>query len=119
MTNVGDRNVIRFRETVTVAETTERTEEFDWLRMLRGIVAGKVKVTSSLEQQLVTLASNWPTCACGQLCKLLPRGYKGQPEDRPTYELGIIFNSCVQAGSWTGALSAFRDIEARTAQLLQ
>lgn len=58
--------------------------------MLEAIVAGQ-QVTQPVAEELERRAHEWPTCACGQLCKRLPRSEKGVPLDDITYELGVSF----------------------------
>jgi hypothetical protein len=45
------------------------------------------------------LASNWVTCACGQLCKTLPRGTVNspdEPKDEELSELGYRFHNEIE-----------------------
>jgi hypothetical protein len=65
-----------------------KSKDFDWLLFLN-------KPVEEVKQKDVELAhklsGDWPTCACGQLCKSLPRGQGNMPEDDVLYELGIQF----------------------------
>lgn len=81
------------------------------------------------------LASNWVTCACGQLCKALPRGTHNstdEPKDPELSKLGYKFYNAIEAAKYckkTGSSDSLRlrldnakkiliQIEQRTNQLL-
>ncbi len=94
------------------------SEEFDWLKMLRSIIAGKVTVGPYLSAELRQLAMDWPTCACGQLCKVLPRLEGGAPEDYRLADWGSEFAGAISGHQWQRALELFEKIEKRTTLLL-
>lgn len=99
----------------TVVETIQ--EEFNWLTVLRALVDGGY-IDSSSYSLIYKFAGDWPTCACGQLCKQLPRGPNGAPKDRHTFILGDNFATAVANRNWEEALSLFKSIEERTNELL-
>ena len=69
--------------------------------------------------QLKHLAGNWPTCACGNLCKNLPKMTEtNEPKDLKLLKLGILFDHYIRNRSWTEALNTFHEIEQRSTQLL-
>lgn len=107
--------------TVVVTETTERAEEFNWLKCLRALASGELSVPagSELSYHLRRLAGNWPTCACGQLCTTLARGSLGAPVDPTLRALGLTFLNKVEQSDWRNALIAFEAIEARSSHLLK
>lgn len=96
----------------------EQPESFNWLAFLKDLAAGR-KPTSKERVALNIWAGRWPTCACGQLCKSIPRSnLDGSPQDLHLKRLGLAFYHRIEIGNWTGAITAFREIEARTEQLL-
>lgn len=107
--------------TTTVAITETTREEFDWLKLLKAAAAGTISIPygSTLHGQLRKLAGDWPTCACGQLCKQLPRDGQGRPMDYDTAKSGVEFMHDVAAANWSRAYARFQTIERRTQQLLQ
>lgn len=76
-------------------------------------------VTLDKACKLSAAASHWPTCACGQLCKNLPREVDGAPLDARLRRLGFLFMDAVESEIWKDALDVFHQIEARTAELLK
>lgn len=90
---------------------------FNWIAVLKDLVAG-APVTQYDHQLLIQLSERWPTCACGQLCKTLPRDVNGAPKDKKLRLEGYIFDRHIEAKRWKLALKCFYRIEARTAKLL-
>lgn len=93
-------------------------EEFNWLTMLEALASGKRTLSLDEFIDLKCRARHWPTCACGVLCRALPRNSLGQPDDRILYRLGITFARSVLDAQWKPALRCFHKIEARTTLLL-
>lgn len=94
--------------------------EFNWLTRLEELNEKGNGYRPSDQEDLTTMAQGWPTCACGQLCKLLPkRGDTAVPEDNKLYNLGCRFYNLVCRCDWSSALDIFRQIEARSFKLLQ
>jgi hypothetical protein len=46
-----------------------------------------------------TLAASWVTCACGQLCRVLPRDCNNAPEDKTIRNLGLEFMNQISFAS--------------------
>ncbi len=90
---------------------------FNWLTTLEALVAG-AEISGAEYGKLLALALRWPTCACGELCKTLPRNEHGAPHDKVLQKLGSDFAGAVGFRDWTDALFLFRLIEHRTEQLL-
>lgn len=92
-------------------------KKFDWFNVLEPLANG---ATIDLDDQetLTIKAHEWPTCACGQLCKALPRDMRKAPHDGLLRSLGTRFYHRVLASDWVGALQVFNKIEARSAMLL-
>jgi hypothetical protein len=90
--------------------------EFDWIKVLKR--AKRRRPTVDELEDMIGLAYSWPTCACGQLCKALPRDEDGIPDDDSLIRLGLWFADSVVAEDWKHALEIFLEIEARTIELL-
>lgn len=107
-------------------------EDFNWFLFLEQPVDDiSLKALTEAEK----LASNWVTCACGQLCKALPRGTTNsidEPKDPELSKLGYKFYDAIEAAKYckkTGSSGSLRlrldnakeiliQIEKRTTQLL-
>lgn len=92
-------------------------EAFNWLTALQYLADGGEALEWDLNY-LEVGAGHWPTCACGQLCKALPRRQGGGPLDRTLFLRGVGFSSAVGSGRWSRALELFQQIEQRTEELL-
>lgn len=94
----------------------------DWLKVLEQLANGTAIVTEVGLRRLTRAANSWPTCACGQLCRALPRRYPGrfcqEPADYDLRILGLTFAALIPSQQWSKALRVFRKIEARSIQLL-
>lgn len=71
------------------------------------------------------LSSKWVTCACGNLCELIPRednifqsGGSGMPEDRKLRNLGVRFNENILSKNQKRAKITLDLIEKRSAEIL-
>jgi hypothetical protein len=64
-------------------------------------------------------ANDWPTCACGTLCKKLPRHEGGMPVDDYLREWGADFFWEVANRNFKAAKKTFLKIEARSTRLLE
>lgn len=92
-------------------------ESFNWLAVLKDLAAGAT--FDGLDYQLLRArAGEWPTCACGALCRDLPKDELERPKDSLLRNLGVSFFEHVRTRNWTRALSTFHRIEARTQELL-
>lgn len=89
---------------------------FDWLVWLKQ--ACKVDPSDEDYMRKIVLAAQWPTCACGQLCKQIPRKASGEPTDAELFDLGVCFVRRIDSRKWSEALKTFRAIEARTTLIL-
>lgn len=65
------------------------------------------------------LAASWVTCACGQLCKDLPRGIDSAPEDVHLETLGMDFMSFIRHEKINEAKETLDRIEQRAVELLK
>ena len=90
----------------------------NWLTTLTKLVSNP-KITGDKYNKLLDKSGQWPTCACGQLCKKLPREKDGEPKDRVLYRLGMGFVDEIIHKDWKQALKIFKKIERRSALLLK
>jgi len=108
-------------------------KEFNWFLFLDQ-PAENISLQALNKAEL--LASSWVTCACGQLCKALPRGTSNsfsEPKDQELSELGYKFHDEIEAARYckkrnepemlcfylAKAKETIIQIEQRTNQLLQ
>ena len=92
-------------------------EGFNWFEVLKDLEQGD-ELSDKNYYTLTTMAGNWPTCACGQLCQALERNELGAPVDETLKTHGIKFAHLVRAKRWTCATHTMNQIEARTTELL-
>ena len=91
--------------------------EFNWYTELDKAIKQEPSEATYLD--LKRRAYEWVTCACGQLCKALPRNCSGEPYDLKLTLSGIYFTKCIISKKWHKSLKVLNQIEARTAELLQ
>ena len=74
-----------------------RNPDFNWLDALNYLCTKRgIERTSRYEfDELLNGAAGWPTCACGQLCKALPKRAGGAPADMELYHYGCNFVTAV------------------------
>ena len=65
-------------------------DDFNWFKFLALPVE---EITEEALLEASGLSGEWVTCACGQLCKKLPRHVNNAPIDETLYRLGLIFVS--------------------------
>ena len=65
------------------------------------------------------LAGVWTTCACGQVCNVLPKDHLSAPLDIDAHQLGVIFYNCIEINNWDKAKKTLDKIEKRTIFLLK
>lgn len=98
------------------------TPAFDWNIALDKAIAGKL--TSAEIVELKSKANKWVTCACGNLCSIIPRqiidGYKmkGEPIDHELSGLGYYFNAHITNQYWELAKETLQKIESRSKILI-
>lgn len=93
-------------------------ENWNWLEYLNSDKETQLKH----HEQALKLAFQWPTCACGELCKALPRHLNGRPKDMllgGEGQLGHQFHSAIVRENFEYAKIVFTQIENRTAKLLK
>lgn len=84
---------------------------FDWRHALSNPL-------QYLKTDLMLRASIWVTCACGNLCSIIPRYSTGRPKDKELELLGNDFADAVEGNHFNLALSILDKIEARSAFLI-
>ena len=73
---------------------------------------------STEHENASNLAGDWVTCACGNLCDIIPRMGGGRPYDRELERLGIIFHYEIMAGHWENAKNTLYLIERRSQEII-
>lgn len=110
----------------------KKVKPFNWFIALENAISGNFegtafdaeghhifpKIYPDGPDALVRRASNWPTCACGQLCKHIPRGVNSSPLDFKLEYLGREFYQYIEAKNYKRALNIMHDIEARVREIL-
>lgn len=92
--------------------------EFNWLTRLNELSEEGDGFHPYDYYDLCNKSHDWPTCACGQLCEKLPQVADQAPKDAKLFQLGLRFYICVCTKTWSNALDTFKQIEARTTELL-
>lgn len=91
-----------------------------WLTFLDHAIADPESVIDTDEhEEAIELSRGWPTCACGELCKSLPRDNAGEPKDIVLFGLGIRFYGQIQRGEFLDAKDTMKAIDERTVFLME
>ena len=90
-------------------------ENWDWYAYLN---ASK-EIKENFSDKAEDLSGNWTTCACGQVCDVLPKNYDKAPTDYEANILGNDFCELIFSQDWENAKNTLDKIEARTIFLLQ
>jgi hypothetical protein len=93
---------------------TQRKEAFDWNKFLEN----PPEKGSEEHLDACDLAESWVTCACGNLCDIIPRYPIGSPVDEELQSLGIAFNNSIQDTRYDDAKEILDKIEKRSAELI-
>ena len=99
----------------TYAET-EWEKPFNWELFLKN--GRKGRLTEEEKKSAIARSLSWVTCACGNQCAIIPRGYAGSPVDYYLRILGSIFYISIKSENWDKATETLRKIERRSAELL-
>ena len=70
-------------------------------------------------RELYNLSKRWVTCACGNLCDVIPRIEGGMPFDPRLQRLGMRFNDAIYNADRKEALIVLREIENRSIELIK
>jgi len=100
----------------TWIESKQPNMAFAWNNFLSRAVLGYI----SYEEWKIAkaLSSEWPTCACGNQCALIPRLPSGCPRDTTLVSLGCSFSKQIFEQNFAAAKITLSLIETRSAQLL-
>ena len=90
-------------------------ENWDWYAFLDA----SEEIKEEFVEGAIVLAGGWATCACGQVCNVLPRKIGGSPIDFIASTLGMNFFYEIKQGRWIVAKKTLDKIEARTIFLLK
>ena len=63
-------------------------------------------------------AMDWVTCACGNLCDVIPRGRLGKPKDYKLKILGYFFSVEIENNDREGARETIQRIEKRSTEII-
>lgn len=106
-------------------------EDFNWFKFLALPVE---EITEEAITAAYELSQDWVTCACGQVCRALPRRNGDEPKDEMLYQLGMSFTDILGAAyneivygnnkeakeaELQEAMTILHEIEQRTTELLQ
>tara|TARA_R110000822_G_scaffold27129_1_gene81254 strand:+ start:253 stop:570 length:318 start_codon:yes stop_codon:yes gene_type:complete len=70
-------------------------------------------------QKATDLSRCWVTCACGQLCKVLPKdNFTNAPIDKILFDLGVSFQDSIIYNNFSKGKLILDEIEQRTFYLL-
>ena len=107
---------------------------FNWFKALEKKIDDPSP--SDSDEELYKRSSHWATCACGNMCDVIPRTSGGQPVDDELENLGTLFNRQVEDAidknvkgsedpdftgdrhSWRVARMIFERIEIRSFEIL-
>jgi hypothetical protein len=93
---------------------TQGQESFDWNKFLEN----PPEKGSEEHLEACDLADAWVTCACGNLCDIIPRSPLGRPIDDYLELLGIVFNNNIQDAEYDAAKKILARIENRSAEII-
>jgi hypothetical protein len=93
---------------------TKGKEAFDWNKFLEN----PPEKGSPEHLDACDLAEAWVTCACGNLCDIIPRSPLGCPIDDYLEFLGIAFNNSIQDARYDIAKGILAKIEKRSEELI-
>tara|TARA_R110000850_G_scaffold223916_1_gene349458 strand:- start:266 stop:595 length:330 start_codon:yes stop_codon:yes gene_type:complete len=91
-------------------------ENWDWYAFLEA----SEEIKQKFRVEAHKLSAKWVTCACGQVCNILPKalGYSFPLDDDVTL-LGLDFTDLVINNDWNDAKKILDKIEERTIFLLK
>lgn len=90
---------------------------FDWNKALDAASSGELNCLEI--GRLISRAGHWVACACGNMCAIIPRCADGTPEDPQLYHLGMRFYYSIEDLDWVNAKVTLKEIETRSAVLIQ
>jgi hypothetical protein len=96
--------------------TEQRAEiiAFDWNKFLEN----PPEYLSNEHLDACDLSCEWVTCACGNLCDIIPRSPIGRPYDTELESLGIDFDYEIKRAEWQKAKETLEKIEKRSEEII-
>jgi hypothetical protein len=94
---------------------TKGEEAFDWNKFLEN----PPEKGSPEHLDACDLSEAWVTCACGNLCDIIPRSPLGCPIDDYLEFLGIDFNNSIQDARYDLAKQILAKIEKRSEEIIE
>jgi len=88
-------------------------EPIDWYNELT-----QPSISQHRWRKLKPLAREWVTCACGNLCDVIPRDHSGMPIDLTLAKLGTQFNANIIRENKEMALETLDQIEIRSQEII-
>ena len=93
---------------------TQGKKFFDWNQFLEN----PPLFSSEKHLDACDLSCEWVTCACGNLCDIIPRNRIGAPKDYHLEKLGMMFHQFIDDGEWQKAKETLAKIEKRSEELI-
>lgn len=88
---------------------------FDWHKQIEACITLGLPSTA----EMMSKASKWTTCACGNQCDVIPRDNRDEPLDGQLSHLGMQFMRDIDASDFEGAKNRLEEIEERSAYLIE
>lgn len=97
---------------------------FDWFYELGVIMVNETEIQFTFDhtpdwKKLLDYACDWTTCACGNMCAVIPREKDGEPKDPQLKMLGKAFAVYVVHRDAEKAARTLYAIEKRSAELIK
>ena len=96
----------------------DRLEELKTIKE-GGKVHQRMSEYGKLHFQAVADAQSWTTCACGNMCDIIPRDEWGAPLDDELRTLGVLFPTYIHGEQYDAAINTLDKIEKRSATLIK
>lgn len=87
---------------------------FDWNEFLN-----REDISEEEWNEARHLSDGWVTCACGNMCDVIPREYDGAPYDTVLYLLGIDFFEYIDSKDKDQAKKTLGKIEKRSEEIIK
>jgi hypothetical protein len=93
---------------------TQGKKFFDWNAFLEN----PPKKETLSHRYAIDLSGQWVTCACGNLCDIIPRGSFGTPLDNELQRLGFMFSADIEQALWENAKNTIYLIDKRSQEII-
>lgn len=95
----------------------------NWNERINKIISGEVEYGSMEHNVYMRDSGQWVTCACGNMCEIIPRNtngvFIGSPSDGTLFSLGIEFHAYITKANGPKAKNVLRKIEERSEFLIK